>query len=58
VLASVASRARRMMENELDNGEEPDARAVTEARRFISERVLEMAGRGEIELNASENAAG
>lgn len=55
VLSTIASRARRMVEHELENGGEPDLRAVTEARRQICDRVMELAGRGEIELNASEN---
>lgn len=58
VLSAIASRARRMVESELDNGDEPNPRAVAEARRMISDRVLELAGRGEIELNASENGSG
>lgn len=58
VLSAIASRARRMVEHELDNGDDPNPRAVQDARRFIAERVLEMSGRGDIEFNASENAVG
>lgn len=51
ILGALASRVRRMVEHEL-NGREPVAqRDVLEARRSITDLALEMAGRGEIELN-------
>ncbi len=52
-LSSLASRARRMVENELNNGDEPAAKEVAKARRAIADMVLDLAQRGEIEL-ASE----
>jgi len=56
VLSSIASRARRMVESELENGSEPDAKAVNEARRAIADRVMELIGKGEIDINVPENA--
>lgn len=51
ILSSLASRVRRMVEHEL-NGREPAAqRDVLEARRSITDLALELAGRGEIDLN-------
>ena len=54
ILSSLASRARRIVESELANGEPASQRDVLEARRLIADLALEMAGRGEIELSASE----
>lgn len=58
ILSSIASRARRMVEHELQSGDEVDPRAVNEARRAIADRIMDMISRGEIELNASENEDG
>ncbi|MGO4707434.1 flagellar motor switch protein FliG [Microvirga sp. 2MCAF38] len=54
ILSSLASRVRRMVEHELNGKEPASQRDVFEARRAITDLALEMAGRGEIELN-SEN---
>ena len=53
VLSSLASRARRMVESELTNSGSTPLREVTKARRAIADLVLEMAQRGEIQLNSS-----
>lgn len=58
VLSAIPSRSRRMVEHELESGEEPDAKAVGDARRRIADRIMELAAKGEIELNASENEPG
>ncbi len=55
VLSSIASRARRIVEHELESADEPDARAVSDARRSISDRIMELIGKGEIDINVSEN---
>ncbi len=55
VLASMASRARRLVESELSNGASASQRDIAKARRTISDTVLRMAQRGEIEIGASEN---
>jgi flagellar motor switch protein FliG len=52
ILASLATRARRIVQQELEGGEPVLQRDVIEARRAITDIALEMAGRGEIELNA------
>lgn len=52
ILQSLASRARRMVEQELASGEPAAQRDVIEARRMITDLALDMAGRGEIELNS------
>ncbi|WP_112664663.1 flagellar motor switch protein FliG [Microvirga flavescens] len=54
ILSSLASRVRRMVEHELNGKEPASQRDVLDARRAITDLALEMAGRGEIELN-SEN---
>lgn len=51
ILSSLASRVRRMVEHELNGKEPASQRDVLEARRAITDLALEMAGRGEIELN-------
>ncbi len=51
VLASLASRARRMVEAELASGEGGSAREIAAARRAIAELALNMAAKGEIELD-------
>jgi len=51
LLSAMGSRARRMVEAELETGEPVHQRDVAEARRAVTDLALEMAGRGEIELN-------
>jgi flagellar motor switch protein FliG len=51
VLSSLASRARRMVESELQNGA-GSPREAAEARRLIVDIVLKMAARGAIDLKA------
>ena len=55
ILASMGTRARRMVEHELANGEPVPQKDVVEARRAITDLALEMAGRGEIELNPEQD---
>ena len=50
ILQSLATRVRRMVEQELASGQPATQREVTEARRTITDLALEMAGRGEIEI--------
>ncbi|MEW5422238.1 flagellar motor switch protein FliG [Amorphus sp. 3PC139-8] len=50
ILQSLASRVRRMVEQEIQNSEASSQRDIAEARRLITDLALEMAGRGEIEL--------
>lgn len=52
ILSSLASRSRRMVEAELQNGGAGTPREVAEARRLIVDIVLKMAARGEIDLKA------
>ena len=59
VLSSMASRARRMVEEaELQSTDEPDPRAVGDARRSIANRIMELGAKGEIDINFSENEQG
>jgi flagellar motor switch protein FliG len=51
LLQSLGSRVRRMVEQELSIGEPSSQKDVLEARRTITDLALEMANRGEIELN-------
>lgn len=51
ILQSLGTRVRRMVEQEMANSEPVLARDVSDARRTITDLALEMAGRGEIELN-------
>jgi flagellar motor switch protein FliG len=53
ILSSLASRARRMVEQELSNSEPASHRDVIKARRMIADTALSMAERGEIELNSA-----
>jgi flagellar motor switch protein FliG len=55
ILSSLASRVRRMVEHELNSKEPASQRDVLEARRAITDLALEMAGRGEIELNSRDD---
>lgn len=52
ILQSLGARVRRMVEQEMAGGEPSAARDVTEARRTITDLALDMAGRGEIEINS------
>jgi flagellar motor switch protein FliG len=52
ILSSLASRSRRMVEAELQNGAAGSAREVAEARKAIVDVVLKMAAKGEVDLNA------
>lgn len=54
VLGALASRVRRLVEHELDGGEPASQKDVLDARRAITDQALEMAARGEIELNPTE----
>jgi flagellar motor switch protein FliG len=54
ILSSLASRAKRMVEAELTSGEPAPQRDVLKARRAIADLVLEMAEKGQIELNSSD----
>ena len=56
LLSSLASRVRRMVEQELNNGQPASQRDVAEARRAITNLALEMAGRGEIEVRGQDEA--
>ncbi|WP_128565820.1 flagellar motor switch protein FliG [Methylobacterium crusticola] len=51
VLGALSARVRRMVEHELNGGEPAAQRDVTEARRSITDLAMDMAGRGEIEIN-------
>ncbi|HEY0329369.1 MAG TPA: flagellar motor switch protein FliG [Rhodopseudomonas sp.] len=54
ILSSLASRTRRLVEHELATGVPAHQREILDARRTITDLALEMAGRGEIELNSDE----
>jgi len=54
VLSSLSSRVRKMIEQELNGGQPVPQREVNEARRVVTDLVLEMAGRGEIDLGSDE----
>lgn len=58
ILQSLGARVRRMVEQEMANSEPVPARDVAEARRTVTDLALDMAGRGEIEINtgAEEDA--
>jgi flagellar motor switch protein FliG len=58
VLQALATRVRRMVEQELSNGQTVPARDIKEAQKAIAGLVLEMAGRGEIDLAADPEAGG
>lgn len=50
VLASVSTRSRRMIEQEMSGGASPPTREVAKAKRAIADLVLEMAERGLIDI--------
>ena len=54
ILSSLASRTRRLVDHELANGIPANQREVLDARRAITDLALDMAGRGEIELNPDQ----
>jgi flagellar motor switch protein FliG len=53
ILSSMAARARRMVEAELNTGGPAQQRDVLKARRAIADTVLEMAERNQIEINSN-----
>ena len=55
VLSSLGARARRIVQAELNSGEASPQRDVMDARRAIADLALAMAGRGELDLTASES---
>jgi flagellar motor switch protein FliG len=55
ILSSLASRTRRLVEHELATGIPANQREILDARRAITDLALEMAGRGEIELNPDQD---
>lgn len=55
ILSSLATRTRRLVEHELASGDPAPQRDVLEARRAVTDLALEMASRGEIELNPEQN---
>jgi flagellar motor switch protein FliG len=54
ILSSLASRVRRVVEHELATGEPSNQRDVLEARRVITDLALDLAEKGEIELNPEQ----
>ena len=56
ILSTLSSRARRMIEQELDLEIPALQRDVMNARRAITDLAMEMANRGEIELNPAQDA--
>ncbi|MFH0295842.1 flagellar motor switch protein FliG [Bradyrhizobium sp. 31Argb] len=54
ILSSLASRTRRLVEHELASSVPSNQREILEARRTITDLALDMAGRGEIELNPDQ----
>ena len=57
LLSALASRVRRMVEQELTSGGPSSAREVADARRLITDIAMEMAGRGEIEIRGGQDEA-
>jgi flagellar motor switch protein FliG len=55
ILGALASRTRRLVEHELHAGTPSSQRDVLEARRAITDLALEMANRGEVELNPDQD---
>lgn len=55
ILSSLASRSRRLVEHELATGAPAPQREVLEARRAITDLALEMASRGDVELNSDQD---
>ncbi|MEP9375429.1 flagellar motor switch protein FliG [Aquabacter sp. CN5-332] len=57
ILQSISSRVRRMIEQELQGGEPAPHRDVQEARRFITDLALDLAGKGEIDISTGADDA-
>jgi flagellar motor switch protein FliG len=57
ILSSLASRSRRMVEAELQSGAMPSQRDLAEARRAIVTTVLKMIAKGDIHIEAGDEAA-
>jgi flagellar motor switch protein FliG len=55
ILSVLSSRVRKMTEQELNNSQPVRQREVAEARRAITDLVLEMASRGEIDIRDGED---
>ncbi|MEI9915913.1 MAG: flagellar motor switch protein FliG [Methylovirgula sp.] len=55
ILSTLSGRARRVVETELSSGGPAPHREVVKARRMIADLALEMAERGELELNSEED---
>lgn len=55
ILSALASRARRMVEAELQGGSTSPARDVAEARRAIVDTVLKLIAKGDIELRPADD---
>src|SRR2546423_3577354 len=56
ILSSLASRSRRMVEAELQGGATPSQRDIAEARRTIVNTVLKMIAKGDIHIEAGDDA--
>ena len=54
ILSALTARARRLVENELAGVGNPPAKEVAAARRTIVDTLLDMAGRGEVELRVAD----
>ncbi len=54
ILSALTARARRLVENELAGAGTPPAKEVAAARRTIVDTLLDMAGRGEVELRGGD----
>jgi len=57
ILSSLASRSRRMVEAELQGGAAPSQRDIAEARRTIVNTVLKMIAKGDIHIEAGDDAS-
>jgi flagellar motor switch protein FliG len=57
ILSSLASRSRRMVEAELQGGATPSQRDIAEARRTIVNTVLKMIAKGDIHIEAGDDAS-
>jgi flagellar motor switch protein FliG len=57
ILSSLASRSRRMVEAELQGGASPPQRDIAEARRTIVNTVLKMIAKGDIHIEAGDDAS-
>ena len=58
VLSALASRSRRMVEAELQNGATPAPRDVAEARRAIVDSVLKLIAKGDVVLQGPDGVSG